>query len=165
MIPTFYKSLSLKKIKKFHGEEISYIDFIKLVKKLEDEGLELYIGTDSQEYSDSVTVVTCIAFYKKGESRSSIFYFKDKVPKKSFPSLRSRMTMEAFQSVQVAMDMGLIYSGDIEIHLDIGYNKKRSKTFLFKKELKQLVESQGYKCETKPNSWASSTIADKLTRS
>lgn len=165
MIPPSYKSLSEKKIRKFYGEEISYNDFIKLAKDLENDGLNLYIGTDSQEFYDTVTVVTCIAFYKSGIPKSSIFYFKDRVSRKSFPNLRSRMTMEAFQSVQVAMEMGEIYSGEIEVHLDIGYSEKRSKTFLFKKELEQLVESQGYKCETKPNSWASSTLADRLTKS
>lgn len=157
--------MSEKKIRKFYGEEISYNDFIKLAKDLENDGLNLYIGTDSQEFYDTVTVVTCIAFYKSGIPKSSIFYFKDRVSRKSFPNLRSRMTMEAFQSVQVAMEMGEIYSGEIEVHLDIGYSEKRSKTFLFKKELEQLVESQGYKCETKPNSWASSTLADRLTKS
>jgi predicted RNase H-related nuclease YkuK (DUF458 family) len=74
------------------------------------------------------------------------------------------MTMEAFQSVQVALEMSDLYNGDIEVHLDIGSNEKKSKTFLFKNELEQLVMSQGYKCEVKPNSWASSTIADRLSK-
>ncbi len=165
MIPPTYKSLSDRKLKKFKGEEISYNEFIKLAKDLEEKGLRLYIGTDSQEFYDTVNVVTCIAFYKSGDTKSSIFYFKEKIPRKSVPNLKSRMTMEAFQSVQVAMEMGDIYSGEIEVHLDIGYSEKRSKTFLFKKELEQLVQSQGYKCEIKPNSWASSTIADRLTKS
>lgn len=165
MIPPSCISLSEKKLRRFRGEEISYTDFIKLAKELEDEGLNLYIGTDSQEFYDTVTVVTCIAFYKAGIPKSSIFYFKDRIPRKSVPNLKSRMTMEAFQSVNVAMEMGEVYSGEIEVHLDIGYSEKRSKTFLFKNELEQLVQSQGYKCEIKPNSWASSTIADKLTKS
>jgi predicted RNase H-related nuclease YkuK (DUF458 family) len=164
MIPPSCITLSEKKLRKFRGEEISYLDFKKLVKELEDEGLNLYIGTDSQEFYDTVTVVTCIAFYKAGILKSSIFYFKDRIPKKSVPNLKSRMTMEAFQSVGVAMEMGEIYTGEIEVHLDIGNSEKRSKTFLFKNELEQLVQSQGYKCEIKPNSWASSTIADKLTK-
>jgi predicted RNase H-related nuclease YkuK (DUF458 family) len=165
MIPPSYKSLKEKTLKKFHGDEISYSDFAKLVKELEAEGLSLYIGTDSQEFYNTVTVATCIAFYKPGTGRSSIFYFRDKISKKSVPNLRSRMTMEAFQSVQVAIEMGDLYNGEIEVHLDIGYSEKRSKTFLFKNELEQLVESQGYKCEIKPNSWASSTIADRLSKS
>jgi len=165
MTPLSCASLSEKKLRKFHGEEISYSDFVKLTKELENEGLNLYIGTDSQEFYETVTVVTCIAFYKAGVSKSSIFYFKDRIPKKSVPNLKSRMTMEAFQSVNIAMEMGEIYSGEIEVHLDIGSSEKRSKTFLFKNELEQLVQSQGYKCEVKPNSWASSTIADKLTKS
>lgn len=165
MIPPSYISLSEKTLRRFRGEEISYNEFIKLAKDLENDGLNLYIGTDSQEFYDTVTVVTCIAFYAPGIPKSSIFYFKDRIPRKSVPNLKSRMTMEAFQSVQVAMEMGEIYSGEIEVHLDIGYSEKRSKTFLFRKELEQLVESQGYRCEIKPNSWASSTIADKLTKS
>lgn len=165
MLTSPYISLSSRSIKKFHGEEIYYNDFIKLVKELESEGLNLYIGTDSQEFYETVTVVTCIALYKKGIQKSSIFYFRDRIPRKSVPNLKSRMTMEAFQSVQVAIEMGEIYSGEIEVHLDIGYNEKRSKTFLFKNELEQLVQSQGYRCEVKPNSWASSTIADRFTKS
>lgn len=161
----YYKSLSDKKIKKFSGEDISFNDFLKLVKDLEKYELNLYIGTDSQEYDETVTVATCIAFYKSGAEKSYIFYFRDRLPRSIFPNLKSRMTMEAFQSVQVAMELGEFYSGNIELHLDIGSNEKRSKTFLFKNELEQLVTSQGYKCEVKPNSWASSTLADKFSKS
>ncbi len=131
---------------------------------MEDDKLNLYIGTDSQEFSKDITIVTCIAFHKSDGPKSSIFYFKDKVSRKYCKNLKTRMTMEAFQSVQVALEMSDLYNGDIEVHLDIGSNEKKSKTFLFKNELEQLVMSQGYKCEVKPNSWASSTIADRLSK-
>lgn len=165
MVTPSYKSLLDRRLRKFHGEEVSYNEFVKLAKEMELDGLNLYIGTDSQEFFETVTVVTCIAFYKSGIQKSSIFYFKDRIDRTSVPNLKSRMTMEAFQSIQVAMEMSDIYSGEIEVHLDIGYNEKKSKTFLFKNELEQLVQSQGYKCEVKPNSWASSTLADRLTKS
>jgi len=151
-------------LNKFNGENISFIDFIKLVKELEKEELTLYIGTDSQEFNKTITIATCIVFYKNDGPKSSIFYFRDRVSRKYYKNLKTRMTMEAFQSVQVALEMSEIYSGNIEVHLDIGSNEKRSKTFLFKNELEQIVMSQGYKCEVKPNSWASSTIADRLSK-
>ena len=51
------------------------------------------------------------------------------------------------------------------MHLDVGEDLRKNKTAKFNKELKILVESQGFGCEIKPNSWASSSIADRYTKS
>jgi len=165
MTPPIYNSLKNKKLKKLSGEEISYNEFIKLVKEMKNLGLNLYIGTDSQEFPNSTVMVTCIVFHKTGLNRSAIIYFKDKVKNNFFHSLRDRMFAEAMISLQAAMEISEFYSDDIEIHLDVGSNEKLSKTFKFKNELERLVLAQGYRCEVKPNSWASSFVADRFTKS
>jgi predicted RNase H-related nuclease YkuK (DUF458 family) len=164
MITPEYKRISERTLKKLNNDIVPYSDFLKLVSEYKEKGLGLYIGTDSQESAQEVAVVTCLVFYSPGKNMSSIFYFREKFKKKALPTLRSRMTYEAMQSIQAAHDISEIYSGNIEIHLDIGTDDKVSKSSLFRKDLVNMVLAQGYGCQVKPDSWASSTVADRLTR-
>ena len=52
---------------------------------------------------------------------------------------------------------------DIEVHVDIGSSKK-SKTRTMVDQVKGWVISSGFGFKIKPNSWASSTIADWHTK-
>ncbi len=164
MVTPEYKRISERVLKKLNNDIVPYNDFLKLVNEYKEKKLGLYIGTDSQEVSKEVNVITCLIFYSPGKNMSSIFYFKEKLKKKALPTLRSRMTFEAMQSIQTAHDISELYGNDIEIHLDIGNDEKVSKSSLFKKDLESMVLAQGYRCQVKPGSWASSAVADRLTR-
>lgn len=164
MISPEYKRISERILKKLNNDIVPYSDFLKLVNEYKEKKLGLYIGTDSQQLANEINIITCLVFYSPGKNMSSIFYFKEKVKKKSLPTLKSRMTFEAMQSINVAHDISEVYGSDIEIHLDIGNEKKITKSSFFKDELENLVLGQGYRCEVKPRSWASSAVADRLTR-
>jgi predicted RNase H-related nuclease YkuK (DUF458 family) len=156
--------LSEKRIKDFNQNEVSYEDFLAELKRLNREGLDLYIGTDSQVLGDKISIVTCICLYKDSPSRNKIFYIKERVATERYPSLRARMLLEAYTSLEVALELDPISSGRLTVHLDIGDDLRRNKTARFQKELQVLFKSQGFECEIKPNSWASSCIADRFTK-
>ena len=153
-----------KTIRGFYNGEVEYDSFIEEVKRLDGEGYGTYIGTDSQQFKNKVAIVTCVCFYKNS-CGSQIFYIKERVDKKLMPTLRSRILHEAYRSIEAAIDLDPIISGKLTVHLDIGSDPIKCKTAKFEKELRMLVKSQGFGCEIKPNSWASSSIADKYTKS
>lgn len=152
-------------IRTFDNVEVKYESFMSTLKQLSSQGLDLYIGTDSQVLKDKISIATCICFYKPGISENKIFYIKTKLSKERYPTLRSRMLLEAYRSLEAALELDSYTKGRLTVHLDIGADLKRNKTAKFNKELKILVESQGFSCEVKPNSWASSSIADRFTKS
>jgi predicted RNase H-related nuclease YkuK (DUF458 family) len=73
------------------------------------------------------------------------------------------MLLEANRSLEIAMELDQYTKRKIEVHLDVGDTIK-SKTSAYEQELQSLIISQGYNCEIKPRSWASSSVADKVTR-
>jgi len=151
-------------IRTFENVEISYEDFIKTMESLDQEGLDVYIGTDSQVIKNKISIATCICFYKQGITKNRVFYIKKRVSKKRYPTLRARMLFEAYTSLEAALEVDPFFKGDLTVHLDVGSDFKINKTAKFSKELRMLVEAQGFGCEIKPNSWASSSVADKYTK-
>jgi len=152
-------------IRTFRGGEISYEDFLLKVMKLNDEGLDVYIGTDSQVVKDRISIVTSICLYKRGIPKNQIFYVKKKLKKKRHPTLRSRMLLEAHSSLEAALELDPAVDGTLTVHLDIGIDIRKSKSAKLSKELRIIFEAQGFGCELKPNSWASSCVADRYTKS
>jgi len=73
------------------------------------------------------------------------------------------MLLEAYRSIELAMELEPMVKGKLEVHLDVG-DTIRSKTSAYEQELQALVISQGYSCEIKPNSWASSAVADRVVK-
>lgn len=152
-------------IKDFNGENFSLDQFLQSLTWHNDKGFNVYIGTDSKINKDNIFLVSVICFHKEGITGESgkIFSIKEDIARKLYPTLRSRMLLEANKSLEIAMALDGHVKGRMEIHLDIGDTIK-SKTSAYEKELQTLVISQGFNCEIKPNSWASSSVADKATR-
>jgi|15BtaG_2_1085339.scaffolds.fasta_scaffold14713_2 hypothetical protein len=152
-------------IRKFGGIEISYDDFLIKLKNLNDEGLNIYIGSDSQILKGKISLVTSICLYRRGIAGNQIFYIKRGLNKARYPTLRSRMLLEAYSSLEVALELDPLVGGNLTVHLDIGSDEKKNKTAKFSKELQILFKSQGFACKIKPDSWASSSVADRYTKS
>jgi hypothetical protein len=157
------KMLEKHVIRDFAQHEYSYQEFLKQIEKYNSLGRKVYIGTDSQSFKEHVSVVTSICLHSAG-SGGKLFYIKEKISVENFPSLRSRMLFEAYRSIEVAMELEEYVSEDLEIHLDVGSTIK-SKTSSYQNELQAIVNSQGYKCAIKPYSWASSSVADRMSKS
>ena len=151
-------------IRTFAGKELSYEEFIEEVKLLSKEGLDVYIGTDSQIIKEKISIATCICFYKRGIKKNQIFHIKRKIPREKYPTLRARMLLEAYTSLEVALEVDPIIKSKLIVHLDIGADMRKNRTAKFSNELQMLVRSQGFGCAIKPDAWASSAIADKYSK-
>ena len=152
-------------IRDVNQEILSYAKFVEKLKDLNKEGLDVYIGTDSQVLGPKISIVTCICLYRNGLPKNSIFYIKEKLNTERYPTLRSRMLLEAYRSLEVALEVDQLVDGQLTVHLDIGSDVAKNKTAKFQNELQFLFKSQGFGCEIKPNSWASSCVADRFTKS
>lgn len=154
-----------KIIRDFSQNNYTYQDFCSCVKHYSSKGYDVFIGSDSQVNKRKINVVTAICFVKRGEENKSgkIFYIKTKVRKKDYSNLRTRMLLEAYRSIETAIEIEALISTKLTIHLDVG-DTLRSKTCSYHKELQALVKSQGYDCAIKPDSWASSAVADRVVR-
>lgn len=151
-------------IRAFDGNELSYEEFLKKAKSLSESGLDVYVGTDSQIIKESISIATCICFYKRGIKRNQIFHIKRKILKEKYPTLRARMLLEAYTSLEVALEIDPAVKSELIIHLDVGSDTRRNRTAKFSAELQMLVKSQGFGCAIKPDSWASSAVADKYSK-
>lgn len=151
----------------FSGNQFNRQEFLTEIKAYDGAGYEFYIGTDSQVFVEHISYVTCICSRKNHGgyySSGKVFYYKQKLPKRDFPSLRTRMLHEALQSLELAMDLDSIINNKISIHLDVGSNLK-SKSAVYQKELECLITAQGFDCSCKPNSWSASSVADRVSKS
>lgn len=153
-------------VRDFSGQAHNVYQFLEMVTKYNEDGYDFYIGTDSQVHDNYVSIVTAICPHKiiEGTGRSSkVFYIKDRIKNRECPTLRSRMLLEAYRSLEIAMDLENHISTKISIHLDVG-ESHRSETRIYQKELQYLVTAQGYECKIKPDSWAAGSVADRFSK-
>jgi predicted RNase H-related nuclease YkuK (DUF458 family) len=142
---------------------ISYKDFVITIGKYNKQNYSFHVGSDSHQFFDKTSMVTSICFHHSLKGAGA-FYIKEKVPRDRYPTLKSRITAEAFKSLEVAFLIQKMVSSKISVHLDIGSDIKKNKTSAFKKELTNLVIGQGFAVRIKPYSWASSSVADWFTK-
>lgn len=154
-----------KIIRDLSQKEYSYNQFLKEILTYTSKNFNCYIGTDSQVLGKKISIVTCVCFHKSSDGGGSkIFYIKEKVGIKKYPTLRSKMLLEVYRSIETAIELEPYIKNKLTIHLDIGSSNK-SDTSVYCQELQFLVKSQGYSCKIKPDSWASSSVADRMTKS
>ena len=141
------------------GDMFSQIDsYISL-------GGKIYIGTDSQLGATGCTFVTAICLHKNIDPKYGTYFFtRKRVKNKNYKTLRVRIMKE----VQGSVDIGLMLlerypESDIEIHVDIG-KTQRSNTRIFVDTVRGWLTGAGFGCKIKPNSWASSSVADHHTK-
>ena len=73
------------------------------------------------------------------------------------------MIEETWLSIECAQKVKTLVDKDVTIHLDISQSTK-FKSGRYKNELTGYVRGLGFNYEIKPNSWAASSVADKLVR-
>lgn len=151
-------------------EEVAKIvaDFI-----IQDEKAEysITIGTDSQTYSE-VKMVEVIAIHKVG--KGGIYFYKKEFLS-PFPSLRQKIFDETSRSLRLAdnfyeaLELEFMsrdktietYNIHNQIHCDIG-QVGATKSLIA--EITGWVRSAGYECCIKPESYAASGVANKLSK-
>lgn len=133
------------------------------------EGFNLIVGTDSQNYSDTKVVVV-IAVQNIGHG--GIFFY-DIIRINKIENIRRKLLFETNMSLTYA---DRLISGfekfcretDFDfrkinfcIHVDAGTKGKTSQLI---PELVAWIRACGYDCKIKPDSFAASSIADKISK-
>ena len=133
------------------------------------EGFNVIIGTDSQNFSDTKAVVVLVV---QNIGKGGIFFYDIKrVPR--IDSIRQKLLFETKLSLQYADKFlprieDLILKNNLMcdkinfcIHIDAGW---KGKTNVLIPEVTAWIDACGYQCEIKPNSFAASSVADKLSK-
>ena len=128
----------------------------------------LVIGSDSQikrTNGDAETnFVTAVVIHRMGHG-ARYFWKKDKINRA--PVLRDKIYTETMKSLETAHEIvpilrevitGAKY--DLEIHIDVG---PLGQTREMIREIVGMVNGNGFKAKTKPDSWGASSVADKHT--
>lgn len=133
-----------------------------------DSVMRVIVGTDSQNFNHTkmvnVIAVTC-------EGHGGIFFYRV-THKDLIRDVRSKLHEETNESLEIAMELTRILEKDYEelfnevlfsIHIDAGKSEK-GKTKELIPELVGWIRACGYDCEIKPDSYAASSIADKISK-
>lgn len=147
--------------------EVTFEEACKKIKEctLSDPEAEytISIGTDSQNVYGYTKMVTVIVLVKK--AKGGIFFYDIRRVKR-IRNLRHKIFVETQYSIDLATKV-MEYIKDnnlkaaLEVHVDIG---SRGDTKELIKEIAGWVMGLGFKCCMKPHSYASSGIADKISK-
>jgi predicted RNase H-related nuclease YkuK (DUF458 family) len=145
------------------GTQVTWDDVMTDVQFAVKEGHRIFVGCDSVKEQKDCTFVVTVCIYNPGAGGR--YYFKRfREPTKTFPSLRMRIFREASEAIDVTLTiLSVIPNAPVEIHLDVNRDKRYA-TGSFSDQVVGYAKSIGVDCKIKPDSWASSGIADKHTR-
>ena len=135
-----------------------------------DTPFQITIGTDSQNF-DRTKVVSVIAAHREGHG-GIFFYEVSNIPR--ITNVAHKLTEETSRSLTVATELAATLESDkkydllrdgsiISIHIDAGWSDK-GKTAELIPNLVGWIRSCGYEAEVKPDSYAASSIADKISK-
>ena len=146
-----------------NGESSDWPSVLEDVRQSILHGCKIFVGSDSVKEQKDCTFVVTVCIYNPGAGGR--YYFKRfKHPTKIFPSLRARIFQEAAEAIDVTLKLlQEIPDAPVEIHLDVNRDKRHG-TGSFSEQVVGYAKSIGVDCKIKPDSWASSDIADKHTR-
>ena len=147
------------------GDPVLNKDMFQEISQYIREGGKVFVGTDSQIGSAGCVFVTAICLHKAcGKRYATYFYHRSKEKETYRGKLRFRIMKEVQKSVDVSLEILELYpNSDIEIHVDIG-KTSRSQTRTFVDPVRGWLTGVGFGCKIKPNSWASSAVADHHTK-
>lgn len=132
-----------------------------------DTPIHIIVGTDSQNF-DKTKLVSVIAVYCEGHGG---IYFYEISRINRIQDVRVKLHVETGESLKITTQLvdlleeypDLFMNTSLSIHVDAGLNPN-GKTKELIPELVGWIKSCGYDCETKPESWVASTIADRISK-
>ena len=142
------------------GSEISFDDIIKVINDHKEH--TVHVGTDSHNskmLSRRFVFSTTICLYLQG--KGGFYFFYRNTSKIKYKSLADRLTEEVHRSISIANNIrNIIDNRKITIHADVNKDIK-FKSGKYSPMFKSWVESLGYEYVQKPDSWASTGVADR----
>ncbi len=130
---------------------------------------QIVVGTDSQNFNDT-KMVTVIAAYKEGHG-GIFFYDIDRINR--ITSVKQKLNTETGRSLEVMMQLvdeleeskyrNMRDDTLLSIHVDAGWSDK-GKTRELIPGLIGWIKACGFEAKCKPDSFAASSIADKISK-
>ncbi len=148
------------------GTPIDFEDVLKEIHEYVIRGGKIFIGTDSQIKSDIVIFASALCLYGKveGKKYATYFFTKSRFDRKKYSDLQYRITQEVQRSIDLSLNLMEKYpNAEIEVHVDVG-KTNRSATRKYADMINGWLKGFGLVCKMKPDSWASSSIADHHTK-
>lgn len=154
------------KWRKFNGVEITRPIEDEVRETIEKEAaagnkLKVCIGSDSQVYGKTIEFGTVIVFLREG--RGGFMLIANELSTQRM-SLKERLLYEVSRSIEIAYALCNLldeYGVDLEVHADINTNPNfQSNTAL--QEAMGYILSMGFVFRAKPDSFASSSCANKV---
>ena len=148
------------------GLEIDYDKLIEEIKQHTKNHGKIFIGTDSFITKGICSFVTAVCFHGAiGQTGGRYYLKRDKVSVEHFDTLVVRMLEEVTKTVNTTLMISeCCPSAKIELHLDISTSPERGATGKYADMLTGYAKSTGFPIRTKPDSWASSSVADKHSK-
>ena len=148
------------------GDQIDFYEILRILKYNILKGSRIFIGTDSFVSNNKICFASAVCLYGTG-GPSRYFFFKEKVKKRPFNILITRITEEVKRSVDIACLLVEEYnfkSSNLELHLDVSPFSAGNDTSKFSDMLKGYVQGYGLEFKLKPDAWASQSIADRHSK-
>tara|TARA_R100000664_G_C2689016_1_gene93887 strand:- start:163 stop:627 length:465 start_codon:yes stop_codon:yes gene_type:complete len=127
-------------------------------------GGKIYVGSDSMLYSDKCSFASVIALHDVELKVAKYYFKKQKEEAQLNKNLKAKILNEVSYSVEAAQKIiDWFPEARVEIHVDIG-NEKQNLTRSVVNQVRGWIQGIGFDYKIKPNSWASSSIADWHTK-
>lgn len=128
---------------------------------------KIYVGSDSQRRRGGmVKYATVVILHIDGKHGGKLFSFIDL--ERSYAPVdkpKMRLLNEAYKAVDIANAIiNVIGDRHLEIHLDLNTNPEHKSSVALSEACGYVMGMTGIKATVKPNSWAASTAADRLTK-
>jgi len=146
------------------GIECTREELKKEIKKYTKNGGRIYVGSDSMLRPTKCSFAAVIALHDDSRKIAKYYYKRINDSSSSYKDLKVKILEEVNLSIQAAQYvLEICPEADIELHVDIG-TKKANLTSKLHNMIKGWVTGMGFEIRVKPNSWASSSIADWHTK-
>jgi predicted RNase H-related nuclease YkuK (DUF458 family) len=148
------------------GLKYNFLEILDILKTSTSNGSKIFIGTDSFISNKKVCFASALCLHSENV-KGRYFFVKENLPVLKYKNLATRITEEARRSVEIGCFLMEKYKFDpsiIELHLDISPFSAGNATSKFSDMLKGYVQAFGFKYQTKPNAWASQSIADRHSK-
>lgn len=146
-------------------ERVPVDDIVSEIGRLLHAGDRVFhVGTDAQKIDRRIEFVTCIVALSPGKG-GRVYYTRLRKPPREVRTLRQKLFMEAWLSVETAMELDphVPDTTPIVVHLDVNPDRRWASSRHIN-EVVGLVVGQGFEVLFKPDAWAASRAADHVVK-
>ena len=146
------------------GRNVKHSTIIDELRRYTVMGGKIYVGADSMYRNTNCVFACTIALHDSSQNIAKYYFKKERDTSSKYKDISVKINKEVDLAVNTALEIrAKIPNSKIEIHVDIGRKKKNTTRFLVN-QIRGWVTGLGFICCIKPNSWASSDIADWHTK-